>query len=237
MCEQGHLQHRSSLSNSSFSSIKGSLRVVIGGTPPPPYEVMFLIIHQKTKVIILVAYNTPKIHFFLQHIIQAVASDIDKEEKAIKAGIHRSELIYAAVPMEGESKHSNDMWNLELKRPSNKVQTGKFKPREESKLTVDDNYIQVGNLRKGSSENITTVVSRNLLGKSLEDITCPAAKTIKSTSYCQLPSSSMAASSSPRAVQKATIAVFNEKPSLDISDLGFPSALKNKENNNYEVAC
>jgi len=205
MCEQGHLQHRSSLSNSSFSSIKGSLRVVIGGTPPPPYE--------------------------------AVASDIDKEEKAMKAGIHRSELIYAAVPMEGESKHSNDMWNLELKRPSNKVQTGKFKPREEGKLTVDDNYIQVGNLRKGSSENITTVASRNLLGKSLEDITCLAAKTIKSTSYCQLPSSSMAASSSPRAVQKATIAVFNEKPSLDISDLGFPSALKNKENNNYEVAC
>ena len=39
MCDQGHPQHRSSLSNSSFSSIKGSLQVVIGGTPPPPYEV------------------------------------------------------------------------------------------------------------------------------------------------------------------------------------------------------
>ena len=40
MCEQGHPQHRASLSNSSFASIKGSLRVVVEGTPPPPYEVL-----------------------------------------------------------------------------------------------------------------------------------------------------------------------------------------------------
>ena len=40
MCEQGHPQHRSSLSNSSVSSIKSSHLVVIGGTPPPPYDVI-----------------------------------------------------------------------------------------------------------------------------------------------------------------------------------------------------
>ena len=35
---------------------------------------------------------------------QAVASDIDKEEKAIKAGIHRSELFYDPVSVTGDSK-------------------------------------------------------------------------------------------------------------------------------------
>ena len=71
----------------------------------------------------------------------------------------------------------------------------------------------------------------------MEDITSPANKTIKSTSYCQLPSSSLAVTSSPRAIQHSTIARLHERPTLDIADLGFGSALKNKENNNYEVAC
>ena len=36
--------------------------------------------------------------------LQAVASDIDKEEKAIKAGITRSELFFAALQEADESK-------------------------------------------------------------------------------------------------------------------------------------
>ena len=104
-------------------------------------------------------------------------------------------------------------------------------------MAVDDNYIKMGNPGKECSENTGNVISRHLLGKSLEDITSPAMKTVKSTSYCQLPSSTALVSSSPRAIQHATIAVLNERPPLDISDLGFTSALKSKENNNYEVAC
>ena len=164
-----------------------------------------------------------------------MASDIDKEEEAIKAGIHRSELIYTPVNIDIES--SNDMGVLELKHPSKKIQTQSIKYCKEGKITVDDNFLRAGQLKKGCSTDTENAVSRRLLGKSLEDITSPAKTTIKSTSYCQLPSSAMAITGSPRAVQHSTIARLNERPQLDISDLGFGSAMKNKENNNYEVAC
>jgi len=189
MCDQGHPQHRSSLSNSSFSSIKESLQVVIGGTPPPPYE--------------------------------AVASDIDKEEKAIKAGIQRSELFFAAVSAADEIKASNDLNFTDLK---------------EGKV-VDDNYLAVANRKKQASKDTQDASSRRLLGKSLEDITSTEKKAAKSASYCQLPSTNIAVTCSPRAVQHSTVARLHERPSLDISDLGFGSALKPKDNNNYEVAC
>jgi hypothetical protein len=166
-----------------------------------------------------------------------VASDIDKEEEAIKAGIHRSELIYAAAPVNEDTELPNDIGVLELKHPSKKIQTESVKYCKEGKIAVDDNYLRAVNLNNGCSTDTGNAASRRLLGKSLEDITSPAKKTIKSTSYCQLPSSAMAVTSSPRAIQHSTIARLNERPALGMADLGFGSPLRNKENNNYEVAC
>jgi len=205
MCEQGHPQHRSSLSNSSVSSIKSSHLVVIGGTPPPPYD--------------------------------AVASDIDKEEKAIKAGIHRSELFYDPVSVTGDSKNCHDLTAFESKNPSKKIQTERTKYHREGKLAVDDNFVPTGSNKFAINDGTGSSMSRRLLGKSLEDITSPAKKTVKSTSFCQLPSSSITSASSPTAIHHSTIARLNEKPTVDISDLGFRSSHKGKENNNYEVAC
>ena len=53
---------------------------------------------------------------------QAVASDIDKEEKAIKAGIHRSELFYDPVSVTGDGKNCHDLTVFESKNPSKKIQ-------------------------------------------------------------------------------------------------------------------
>ena len=167
-----------------------------------------------------------------------MASDIDKEEKAIQAGVHQSELIYAATPVSGDTKTSNDMMAiLERKHPSKKIQTERVKYCKEGKVAVDDNYLTSGNMGKGGINETGNASSRRILGKSLEDITSPAKKTTKSTSFCQLSSPTMAANSSPRAIQHSTIARLNERPAMDISDLGFGTALKGKENNNYEVAC
>ena len=86
---------------------------------------------------------------------KAVASDIDKEEKAIKAGIQRSELFFAAVSAADEIKASNDLNFTDLK---------------EGKV-VDDNYLAVANRKKQASKDTQDASSRRLLGKSLEDIT------------------------------------------------------------------
>merc|ERR1712179_541152 len=204
MCEQGHPQHRASISNSSFSSIKESLQAVIVGTPPPPYE--------------------------------AVASDIDKEEKAIKAGIDRSELFYAPIIASEETKPPTEAGFLGLKHSSKKIQTQGAKLRKEGKLAVDDNFLTILHTRKGLSGETGNVIEKRVLGKSLDDITSPVKRTIKSTSYCQLPSSATT-SSNPRAVQHSTIARLNERPALDIPDLGFGTTIRSKDNNNYEVAC
>ena len=166
-----------------------------------------------------------------------MASDIDKEEEAIKAGIHRSELIYAPAPVNEDTDSSNNIGVLELKQASKNIQTERVKYCKDGKIAVDDNYLRGGNLKNGCSTDTENTASRRLLGKSLEDITSPAKKTMKSTSFCQIPSSPIAVTCSPRAIQHSTIARLNERPALDIADLGFSSALKNKENNNYEVAC
>ena len=168
--------------------------------------------------------------------LQAVASDIDKEEKAIKAGITRSELFFAALQEADESKKKKDTNLLNFKDSPNKMQMDNITVCKEGK-GVDDNYLEVANRRKRVSRNTHDANSRRLLGKSLEDITSAEKKTVKSTSYFQLPSTHVAAACSPRAIQHSTIARLNERPSLDGSDLGFGSSLKNKDNNNYEVAC
>ena len=168
--------------------------------------------------------------------LQAVASDIDKEEKAIKAGITRSELFFAALQEADESKKKKDSNLLNFKDSPNKMQMDNITICKEGK-GVDDNYLEDANRRKRVSRNTHDANSRRLLGKSLEDITSADKKTVKSASYCQLPSTHVAAACSPRAIQHSTIARLNERPSLDGSDLGFGSSLKNKDNNNYEVAC
>ena len=165
-----------------------------------------------------------------------MALDIDKEEEAIKAGIHRSDLMYTPILPKGDDKNSNNMGIRESKHTSNLIRMDRAKSYRERKLTVDDNYIKLDKQRKGSADNTEHVISRCLLGKSLEDITSPARKTGKSLSFCQF-STTAVVSSSPKASSHATIAVLNEMPPPDTSDAGFPSTLKNKENNNCEVAC
>ena len=167
---------------------------------------------------------------------QAVASDIDKEEKAIKAGITRSELFFAALEESNETKLKEDSSLINFNNSSNKRQMDNITICEEGK-GVDDNYLDDMKKRKAASRNAHDASSRRLIGKSLEDITSADKKTAKSASFCQLPSTNVAAACSPRAIQHSTVARLNERPSLDSSELGFGSVLKGKDNNNYEVAC
>ena len=90
--------------------------------------------------------------------LQAVASDIDKEEKAIKAGINRSELIYDATPGTNESMLLKDSWVANSKNSSKMATVDDIKIIMEGKGVDDDYLTAVGRRQKTSRFNLAGIV-------------------------------------------------------------------------------